>query len=163
MRRGIIPPWTALVWTLIFAVASPGRPSPTPAYGVSTNTSWLTMKDGVRLSVTFFRPVPVSPDERFPVLFDYYPYRKDEDPSSPGLYTYFARRGFITATVDVRGTGSSEGAVPDREYSERELEDGVEIIRQLAEMPGSNGRIGMWENPGAASTPSRSLCGGRPR
>jgi len=106
--------------------------------------SWLTMKDGVRLSVTFFKPVPKSPGERFPVLFDYYPYRKDEDPTSFSLYTYFARRGYITATVDIRGTGSSEGAVPDREYSERELDDGLEVIRQLSEMPESSGRVGMW-------------------
>lgn len=102
------------------------------------------MKDGVRLSVTYFKPVPQSPGERFPVLFDYYPYRKDEDPSSFGFYTYFARRGYITASVDIRGTGSSEGAVPDREYSDAELEDGVEVIRQLAEIAESNGRVGMW-------------------
>jgi putative CocE/NonD family hydrolase len=108
------------------------------------STAWLTMADGLRLSVTFFKPVPKSPVERFPVLFDYYPYRKDEDPTSYSLYTYFARRGYITATVDVRGTGSSEGAVPDREYSERELADGLEVIRQLAERPESNGRVGMW-------------------
>ena len=48
------------------------------------------------------------------------------------------------ATVDIRGTGSSEGAVPPREYSEQELDDAMEIIDQLSRMPGSNGRVGMW-------------------
>jgi hypothetical protein len=99
------------------------------------------MRDGVRLSVTFFKPTPRSPGETFPVLLDLYPYRKDEFPSR---HPYFARRGYIMATVDIRGTGSSEGAVPPREYSEQELDDAMEIIDQLSRMPGSNGRVGMW-------------------
>ena len=75
------------------------------------------------------------------MLLDLYPYRKDE---SPQRHSYFARRGYIMATVDIRGTGSSEGAVPPREYSELELDDAMEIIDQLSRMPGSNGRVGMW-------------------
>jgi putative CocE/NonD family hydrolase len=100
------------------------------------------MPDGVRLSVTFLKPKPRTPGETFPVLLDLYPYRKDEYPDAGP--TYFARRGYITATVDVRGTGSSEGVLPPREYSEQELDDAVEIIRLLSEMEGSNGRVGMW-------------------
>lgn len=141
--------------------AGPGSVSP-PSYEFRMESSWLIMRDGIRLSVTYFKPAPVAPGDRFPVLFDYYPCRKDEDPSSYDLYAYFARRGYITATVDIRGTGSSDGAVPDREYSERELDDGVEVIAQLARMPGSNGRVGMWGKSWADSTPSRSPCGGRP-
>ncbi len=113
-----------------------------PAYEFEVERSWLAMPDGVRLSVTFLKPRPHVPGETFPVLFDLYPYRKDEYPDAGP--TYFARRGYITATVDVRGTGSSEGVLPPREYSERELEDAVEVIRLLSGMDGSNGRVGMW-------------------
>jgi uncharacterized protein len=153
MYIGISPRWMAAISIVSLAFSPSGRLSASPGRGESVSppvyqfameTSWLTMKDGVRLSVTFFKPVPVSAGERFPVLFDYYPYRKDEDASSYSLYTYFARRGFITATVDVRGTGSSEGAVPDREYSDQELDDGVDIIGKLSRIPESNGRVGMW-------------------
>ena len=153
MKNSETWPFPALGFLLFLAFsAMPGLPGAPkiradvskPIYEFEVGNSWLTMKDGVRLSVTFFRPVPHSPGEKFPVLLDYYPYRKDEDPGSTSYYTYFARRGYVMASVDIRGTGSSEGAVPDREYSEPELEDALEIIGQLSGLPESNGRVGMW-------------------
>lgn len=115
-------------------------------YEFKIETSWLTMKDGVKLSATFYKPVPRSPDEKFPVIFEFLPYRKDDGGyiGTYSLYTYFVQRGFIMARVDIRGTGSSEGIFPLREYSEQELDDAVEIIGQLSRMPGSNGNVGMW-------------------
>ncbi len=129
----------------VAAAAAPkaaiGSASP-PTYEYVIENSWLTMPDGVRLSVSFVKPRPHADGETFPVLFDFYPYRKDEFPSD--YSTYFARRGYIVATADIRGTGSSEGQLPGREYSEQELDDAVEIIDQLSRLPESNGRVGMW-------------------
>ncbi len=144
-----------LIFTLPFILFSYTPPSEEPkttveatpaVYEFSIETSWLTMKDGVRLSVTFFKPVPRAPGEKFPVLFEFLPYRKEDSfyLRDYPLYSYFVRHGFIMAKVDIRGTGSSEGAVPPREYSERELDDAMEIIDQLSKLPESNGRIGMW-------------------
>jgi len=119
----------------------------TPAiYEFTIERAWLTMKDGVRLSATFFKPAPRQQSEKFPVLFEFLPYRKDDSfyIRDYPIYTYFVRRGFIMAKVDIRGTGSSEGAVPPREYSEQELSDADEIIDQLSRIPESNGRLGMW-------------------
>lgn len=115
-------------------------------YDFVIESTWLTMKDGVRLSATFFKPISRSPDEKFPVLFEFLPYRKDDSfyMRDYPLYSYFVKRGFIMAKVDLRGTGTSEGAVPPREYSDQELEDAVEIIDLLSKMPESNGRVGMW-------------------
>jgi uncharacterized protein len=124
------------------AGAPPAAGVTPPIYDFVIEDSWLAMRDGVRLSVTYVRPVPRDPGETFPVLFDLYPYRKDEYPDDYPLY--FARRGYIMATVDIRGTGSSEGVVPPREYSEQELDDAVEIVGLLSKLPGSNGRVGMW-------------------
>jgi predicted acyl esterase len=106
----------------------------------------LVLKDGVRLSATYFLPRPQAEGERFPVLLEFLPYRKDDsfylrDYPNHG---YWARNGLASAKVDLRGTGSSEGVAPDREYSQRELDDAVEIIAQLARMPWSNGNVGMW-------------------
>ena len=117
-----------------------------PSYEFVIEDSWLTMKDGVRLSVTLFKPVLRSLGEKFPVIFEFLPYRKDDGGYTGiySLYTYFVRRGFIMARVDIRGTGSSEGVFPLREYSEQELDDAVEIIDQFSKMPGSNGNVGMW-------------------
>jgi predicted acyl esterase len=115
-------------------------------YDFEISRDWLKMKDGVRLSATLFMPIPGQADEKFPVLFEFLPYRKDDSfyLRDYPLYSYFARRGYVAVKVDIRGTGSSEGVVPPREYSEIELEDAVECIRQLAEAPWSDGNIGMW-------------------
>ncbi len=117
-----------------------------PVYDFVIETTWLTMKDGIRLSATLYKPVPRIPQEKFPVILEYLPYRKDDESYSGtyAKYTYFVRRGFIMASVDIRGTGSSEGTFPLREYSEEELEDALEVIDQLSKLPESNGNVGMW-------------------
>ena len=106
----------------------------------------LAMADGVRLSVSYFLPKPKTPGERFPVLLELLPYRKDDSFYLRDYppHVYWARHGFASAKVDIRGTGASEGRVPDREYSEQELDDAVAIIGQLSRLPFSNGSVGMW-------------------
>jgi len=140
--------WAALSLTL--ASGDPPRAHRWSAdgdslYAFSIERGWLRMKDGVRLAVTYWRPKAPG-KESFPVLLEYLPYRKDDSfyRRDYPLYAYFVRRGFIMAKVDIRGSGGSEGALPEREYSKAELDDGVEIIRQLARIPGSSGSVGMW-------------------
>jgi len=117
-----------------------------PVYDFTIENNWLAMKDGTRVSVTIFKPTPVTPGEKFPVLFEFLPYRKDDSGygGTYSQYAYFVRRGYVMVRADIRGTGSSEGAVPDREYSEQELDDACDIIDQLSKRPDSNGRVGMW-------------------
>lgn len=106
----------------------------------------LIMSDNTRLAVTYFMPIPEKKNEKFPVLLELLPYRKDDlfYLRDYPVYSYFVRRGYVMAKVDIRGTGSSDGRVPSREYSEVELNDAVEIIAQLAKKPWSNGNVGMW-------------------
>ncbi len=106
----------------------------------------LRMRDGTWLAVTRWVPRPRRSGDRFPALLEMLPYRKDDDFYARDfpLYDWFARRGFLMAKVDVRGTGGSTGAVPAREYSEEELDDAVEVIAALAADPRSNGKVGMW-------------------
>lgn len=108
--------------------------------------SWLTLEDGVRLAVTYYIPNATSDQARFPVLLEMLPYRKDDIAKAWAhpLYDYFARKGLALAKVDVRGTGSSEGVTPTREYSEQEIDDAVEAIALLSELPFANGNVGMW-------------------
>lgn len=108
--------------------------------------SWLTLSDGVRLAVTYYIPNGIEGQTRFPMLLEMLPYRKDDLAKAWAhpLYDYFARKGLALAKVDIRGTGSSEGATPDREYSAQEINDGVEVIALLSELPFANGNIGMW-------------------
>jgi uncharacterized protein len=88
--------------------------------------TWIPMKDGVRLAATLYMPDGAKPSEKFPAILEYHPYRKDDAMASRdyGIYTYFARRGYVCARVDIRGFGTSEGVPTDREYSEQEQSDG---------------------------------------
>ena len=104
------------------------------------------MKDGVRLAATLYMPDGAKPGEKFPALLEYLPYRKD-DGTAAGDYpkhAYFARRGYVSVRVDIRGFGASEGAPPEREYSEQEQVDGEQVIAWLAHQPWSNGNVGMF-------------------
>ena len=120
-------------------------PSP-PAYGVRMELAWIPMKDGVRLAATLYMPDGAKPGEKFPALLEYLPYRKD-DGTAAGDYpkhTYFARRGYVSVRVDIRGFGASEGVPQEREYSEQEQSDGEQVIAWLAHQPWSNGNVGMF-------------------
>jgi hypothetical protein len=146
-RCFILLTFLALVNLLANAAAPPAQDEVSPpAYEFKMETSWLKMSDGTRLSVTSYKPVPREPGEKFPVIFEFLPYRKDDGGyiGTYSLYAYFVRRGFIMTRVDIRGTGASEGIFPLREYSEQELDDAVEIIGQLSRWPESNGNVGMW-------------------
>ncbi|HYL45484.1 MAG TPA: CocE/NonD family hydrolase [Candidatus Limnocylindrales bacterium] len=103
------------------------------------------MKDGVRLAVNLYMPQGSKPDDKFPAILEYLPYRKDDWTLERdwNLHSYFVRRGYVTARVDIRGTGASEGAPPDREYSDQEQQDGLEVIAWLARQPWSTGSVGM--------------------
>ena len=120
-------------------------PSP-PIYGVRMENIWIPMKDGVRLAATLYMPDGAKPGERFPVLLEYLPYRKDDGTASGDYpkHSYFARRGYVSARVDIRGFGASEGVPPEREYSEQEQIDGEQVIAWLAHQRWSNGNVGMF-------------------
>jgi uncharacterized protein len=108
--------------------------------------TWIPMKDRVRLAATLYMPDGAKAEERFPALLEYLPYRKD-DGTATGDYpkhVYFARRGYVSVRVDIRGFGASEGVPPQREYSEQEQLDGEQIIDWLAHQRWSNGNVGMF-------------------
>jgi hypothetical protein len=108
--------------------------------------AWIPMKDGVRLAATLYMPDGAKPEEKFPALLEYLPYRKD-DGTAAGDYpkhAYFARRGYVSVRVDIRGFGASEGTPPEREYSEQEQVDGEQVIAWLAHQSWSNGNVGMF-------------------
>lgn len=149
-RMGI--PVTRSVWikiALLFPLAASLYASSPPSaaqYGVKVEKTWIPLKDGVRLAASLFMPTGGRPGQRFPVLLEYLPYRKDDGTVERDypLHTYFAHRGYVTARVDIRGTGASEGETPGREYSQIEQEDGEQVIAWLADQPWANGKVGMF-------------------
>jgi uncharacterized protein len=134
-----------LLLTACVSVAAAAVPPSAPTYGVRLEKTWIPMKDGVRLAATLYMPANPKAGEHFPALLEYLPYRKDDDEAvrDYGTHSYFARRGFVGARVDIRGFGESEGVPPDREYSAQEQEDAEQVIAWLARQPWSNGKVGM--------------------
>lgn len=135
-----------LLWSILVPAPRSADSLPERHYRYHIDHAFLTLNDGTRLAITWWKPVPKVAGEHFPVLLEYLPYRKDDSfyQRDYPLYDYFVRRGFIMAKVDIRGTGGSTGHLPPREYSDIELADADQIIAQLAKSPGSNGRVGMW-------------------
>jgi putative CocE/NonD family hydrolase len=131
--------WIACLAALILAGTADAA-----GYDVTTREVWISMRDGVRLSATLHMPAAQHRGEKFPAVLEYLPYRKDEFLTHLGVHDYFARRGFVTAQVDIRGTGRSEGTLVEREYSEQEQRDGEEVIAWLGRQRWSNGAVGMF-------------------
>ena len=104
---------------------------------------WIPMPDKVRLSARAWIP-DSSASTPVPVVLEYIPYRKRD------AYRFhdnawgeaLASRGIAFARVDVRGSGDSEGVLTD-EYTETELDDGVQCIDWLSRQLWCNGNVGM--------------------
>ena len=131
------PLWFLLLATTALPAVALDPPSP-PTYSIRMENTWIAMKDGVRLAVTLYMPDGGAAGEKFPAVLEYHPYRKDDSTAQRdyGLYSYFVRRGYVCARVDIRGFGSSEGTPTEREYSEQEQLDGLAALRLPVEVRG---------------------------
>jgi uncharacterized protein len=146
-----VPPLGVAVDAVSSDTAVPAREQPTPypggiwapgatAFGETDANTWLTMEDGVKLSVTIGYPADLTSGMRaagtFPVILQHSPYT-----DTP--VKYFVEHGYIFVNVRARGTGASGGAVQFNGPLDRR--DGVQIIDWAAhKLDGSNGAIGMY-------------------
>ncbi|MFP4560322.1 MAG: CocE/NonD family hydrolase [Thiohalorhabdus sp.] len=104
---------------------------------------WVPLPDGTRLAARVWLPEDAE-EHPVPAILEYIPYRKrdmtrDRDDQN---HPYFAGHGYAAVRVDLRGSGDSDGVLED-EYLQQELDDGVEVIRWLAEEPWCDGNVGM--------------------
>ncbi len=111
--------------------------------GVRIEEFWIPLSDGIQLRSRAWLPEEI-PDGGVPVILEYLPYRLDDWTwvRDSERHPSYAAHGYASVRVDIRGTGSSEGRFVD-EYSEVELDDGMEVIAWLASQPWSNGSVGM--------------------
>ena len=129
---------------------------PEPArFGVSAPREFaVRMSDGTTLRADVYYPTDPATSATakgpFPVVLSQTPYGKRSTVTTAsgnsgegggnGHFPYLVRRGYINVVADVRGTGSSDG---DFElFGPREVQDGVELVRWSARLPGSSGRVG---------------------
>jgi putative CocE/NonD family hydrolase len=133
-----------VIITVIVIISAILRYNENRLYPFKVKYDKLIMKDGVALDVTYV--IPIVKSGKVPVLLEYAPYRKDDETfiKDYPYFEYFGGRGFGVAKVDVRGTGSSNGITVSREYSSQEIDDGVEIIRQISLLPWCNRNVGIY-------------------
>ncbi len=98
-----------------------------------------TMRDGVTLRADIYRP---ATEGRRPVLLTRLPYGKN----TPKFIAMLdpigaARRGFVVVVQDTRGRFASDG---DWEPWTSEGNDGYDTVRWAADLPHSNGSVGMF-------------------
>lgn len=97
------------------------------------------LRDGVTLYADVYRP---SDAKDYPVLLMRQPYgRMIASTVSHAHPVWYASRGYMVVVQDVRGRGDSEGEFVPFAH---EAEDGFDTIEWAAELPGSNGCVGMY-------------------
>jgi putative CocE/NonD family hydrolase len=145
MRDAVIAALLSVILLLSCSAAMAVDEASPPQYGVVVREASIPTPDGVMLAVDLYMPTGGAEDEKFPVLLEYLPYRKDESRGrNYSLFSYFVERGYVIARVDVRGTGNSEGRVIPYEYSDIEQGDGEVVIDWLSKADWSNGNVGMF-------------------
>jgi predicted acyl esterase len=120
------------------------------------------MSDGVEIDLDIFRP---QSGEKFPVILGAHPYSKEgqmepikanstsamvphpgEERTRGSLEAgdpyFFARRGYVHAIANVRGSGKSGGKFVL--LGPREIDDVCELIEWLSQQDWSNGNVGMF-------------------
>ena len=106
----------------------------------------VTMDDGATLVANIGYPSDLATGERasgpFPVLLTQAPYVSSQQPSP-----FFVTRGYIHAVVQVRGTGDTTGPdgrpVVNELFAPRQAKDGVALVDWAAELPASDGKVGL--------------------
>ncbi|MDH3771748.1 MAG: CocE/NonD family hydrolase, partial [Nitrospirota bacterium] len=101
------------------------------------------MSDGVRLAARMWLPENAE-TQPVPGILEYIPYRKRDSTAYRDslMHPYFAGHGYACVRVDLRGSGDSEGVLTD-EYLHQEQQDGIEILRWIAEQSWCSGSVGM--------------------
>ena len=113
-------------------------------------TVWITMPDGARLAARIWYP---GTDTAAPAILEYSPYRRRDRTRlrDESMHPHFARAGYVSIRVDMRGSGDSDGLMHD-EYSEQEIQDGVDVIAWIADQAWCDGNVGMFGKSWGAYT-----------
>lgn len=95
----------------------------------------VKMRDGVVLRADIYRP---RANGKYPVILERTPYNKAGD---DGTGRMAAARGYVCIVQDTRGRWTSDGDFYTFKY---EPQDGYDTVEWAAQLPYSNGRVGMF-------------------
>ncbi|GAF74168.1 unnamed protein product, partial [marine sediment metagenome] len=130
---------------------------PEPDYqGVSIQSFYIPMRDGVKIAIEVVLPENLPPGEKIPALltqtrywramelrapFKWFLSADQLSPDFKDFSPFFTNRGYALVSVDVRGTGASFGTWP-YPWPEDSVKDAAEIVDWIVKQPWSNGSIG---------------------
>ena len=103
----------------------------------------ITLRDGIRLAATVTLPADENGNPAvgpFPVIATFTGYNQFLT-AAVFADDALVRRGYAYITVDLRGTGASEGSW--QAFSQTDHDDIAELIQYIKQQPWSNGKIGM--------------------
>ncbi len=138
------------------ACASPPPPdelarrTDAPYIATYTHNLRLRLPDGRTLAADLYTPADPETGQPaegpFPVIVGYTPYSKSAalqqgGTGGSGLNLDLVRHGYLALVVDVPGTGASEGRF--ELFDKAEAVAGAAVVRWAANLPRSNGRVGM--------------------
>src|SRR5262245_4262395 len=100
-------------------------------------STYVTMRDGVRLAVDVWVQVGLGPNTKLPTSLEQTRYYRSaliksdpngacRPPARPTI-NLFVTHGYAYVVIDTRGTGASFGTRAS-EYSDEEVKDGAEIV-----------------------------------
>ena len=107
---------------------------------IQPETQEMLTRDGIRLDADVYYPAVLEGD--YPVLLMRQPYGRAI--ASTVVYahpSWYALQGYIVVIQDVRGRGTSGGTF---KLFESEIEDGYDSVMWAANLPHSNGNVGMY-------------------
>lgn len=102
----------------------------------------IMLPDGTRLSARIWFPKAKKP---CPAVLEYHPYAKRYATAKRDeiAHGFFARQGYVSIRVDMRGSGESGGVMSD-EYTDQERKDAVDVIDWISKQDWCSGTVGMF-------------------
>lgn len=123
---------------------------------VKIESTYLTMRDGVKIAVDVYMPRDVKKGKQYPVIFHQTRYWRRMKLKWPynwiagdfvGAYGKMFRKllsnEYVVVNVDTRGTGASLGS-RRAPWSPEEVEDAGEIMDWIVDQDWCNGKIGLF-------------------
>ena len=112
--------------------------SPFPRYEVSpqykevtSQSLYVTMRDGVKIAIDVVLPKDLPPDTKIPTIMNLTRYwRASQGQGVGNTQRFFASRGYAMVRVDVRGSGASFGRWSGPSSSD-EVRDAGEIVNWI--------------------------------
>lgn len=133
------------------------NPPRQPLYeGYDIDSTYLTMRDGVKLAADLYFPKKLPSGKKVPTILIQTCYWRSIVFRKPfrwvekriirfNYHDFFTRYGFAIVRVDVRGTGASFGTRP-YPWSEEEIKDNKDIIDWIISQPWSDRNVISWGN-----------------